>query len=89
MYLRVLVGNTTPEDTGAYQTAVNKTLTKADSLGPVLRVAGGDPAMSAIYYRMSERGSENQMPPIASEEKDETGLAAVETWIRTLPAPSQ
>jgi hypothetical protein len=87
MYLRVLVGDSTPEATSAYETALNQELTKADNLGLALRIAAGDPDMSAIYVRMSQRYSENQMPPIGTEETDETGLAAVAAWIRSLPPP--
>lgn len=85
MYLRVLVGDKTPEATGAYRTALNQKVTKTDI--DLLRIQGGDPASSAIHYRMNVRGSEDQMPPIATENVDMTGLTMVAAWIKKLPAP--
>jgi hypothetical protein len=87
MYLRVLVGDGAPEDTGVYKTAVNKKVTKAEDLGFPLRIAGGDPEKSAVAYRMSVRYTEDQMPPIATNEVDKVGSEAVNAWISTLPHP--
>jgi len=48
------------------------------------RVSPGVPAASAIVARMMTRGSEDAMPPIATEEVDAVGLAAVSAWITAL-----
>ena len=48
------------------------------------RVSPGDPTASAIVARMMTRGSEDAMPPIATEEVDPAGLAAVTAWITSL-----
>jgi hypothetical protein len=52
------------------------------------RVVPGDPEQSAVYFRMSQRGGEepipDQMPPLASELRDEDGLDAVRAWITSL-----
>ena len=48
------------------------------------RVSPGDPAASAIVARMMTRGSDDAMPPIATEEIDPVGLTAVSAWITSL-----
>jgi hypothetical protein len=45
------------------------------------RLVPGDHAASALWYRMSQRGNGDAMPPIYSEAVDDVGLGAVETWI--------
>jgi hypothetical protein len=51
---------------------------------PELRIAPGDPEGSAVYQRMKVRGPLVQMPPLATEEPDATGLTAVASWISAL-----
>ena len=56
------------------------------------RVAGGDTGDSCVHFRMSERGSDttpngNQMPPLASDVVDASGLATIAAWIMGLPPP--
>ncbi len=51
-----------------------------------LRVSPGHPDQSAVIVRMSARGDMNQMPPLATEVVDPTGLDAVRQWIAGLPA---
>lgn len=46
----------------------------------------GSPETSAITVRMGKRDGDEQMPQIATDQIDATGLAAVEAWIRSLPA---
>jgi hypothetical protein len=54
--------------------------------GPLMfRVVSGMPAQSAIVFRMSSRGNDDQMPPYATELPDLTGgLADVIAWINDL-----
>jgi hypothetical protein len=85
MYLRVLTTDATPESTGAYTTALNQELTQAETLGLTYRIAGGDSEMSAVFFRMGERMTENQMPPIATDVVDDEGRTTVGEWIGTLP----
>jgi putative heme-binding domain-containing protein len=47
-------------------------------------IAGGDPHRSTLYYRMSKFGRD-RMPHLGSEWPDETGLAVVHDWIKSLP----
>ena len=49
------------------------------------RVVPGSPDSSAVVARMSMRGSDDQMPPLATEETDPTGLEKVRAWIAALP----
>jgi len=48
------------------------------------RVAAGDPDASAVVARMSTRGNDDQMPPLATEFVDPDGVAAVRAWIASL-----
>jgi hypothetical protein len=50
-----------------------------------LRIAPGSPEKSAIVAAMKTRLT-GQMPPIATREVDVEGVAAVESWVRTLVA---
>jgi hypothetical protein len=36
---------------------------------------------------MNQRMIEDQMPPIATELQDPTGLATISSWIQSLPPP--
>lgn len=51
------------------------------------RIAPGAPEDSLLYQLISQRGTANQMPPIATAVIDEAGAAAVAAWIRRLPPP--
>jgi hypothetical protein len=48
------------------------------------RIVAGDPDASAIYYRMSQRAMNVQMPQLATEKTDPAGLALVRAWIESL-----
>ena len=47
-------------------------------------VAPGHPDASAIAARMAIRGTDDQMPPLATEIVDDDGLATVRAWISGL-----
>jgi hypothetical protein len=95
LILRVLVGQRTAQETGAYTTALNVGVTKPDHMDTPLafRIVGGNIQASAMSYRMALRGmfdgvpAQDQMPPVATEHSDTTGIATVNAWINTLPAP--
>ena len=92
LLLRILVDDMTLEDTGVYQTAINKAPTASMELPVEWRILGGDlggtMTNSAVYYRMNDRGGIDQMPPIASTEKDTEGLALILSWMQSLPPPA-
>jgi len=49
------------------------------------RVVPRDPEASALFHRLSSRGTEAQMPPVATELVDADGQAAITAWIDSLP----
>ncbi|MEP6653286.1 MAG: hypothetical protein ABJA82_08005 [Myxococcales bacterium] len=50
----------------------------------VSRVTPGDPDASALVARMQIRGTDDQMPPLATEVVDPTGLGLLRRWIASL-----
>jgi len=88
MLLRLSVNDLTLEDTDTFATAINQLGTASQEIGYTYRIEGGNPMMSLVWYRMSQRGIEYQMPPIASAVPDtDGGMATIEAWIQSLPAP--
>jgi hypothetical protein len=93
MYLRVLVGTKTVQETDTYKTAVNQLTTDfqvdlVDGGGAAYRIAGHDPADSVIIYSMKQRNdSRYQMPPVGTNLVDDAAVGTISAWIDTLPAP--
>jgi hypothetical protein len=94
LIFKVLVAQKTAQETGAYTTALNVVATKAEHAPDyTYRIYGGDPSKSSASYRMNQRSGIDgvadsaQMPPLATEHPDPTGIAAVNAWIMTLPPP--
>jgi mono/diheme cytochrome c family protein len=79
------VGASSVETTPSYLTAVGQPTQgfAAPFIGG--RIVAGDPAASAVFFRMGERGNNAQMPPLGTEMVDDEGLSAVEAWILSLP----
>jgi hypothetical protein len=88
MTLRLSTTETDPMATAIYQSTVGQALQYWRGGAITERVVPGSPDTSAIVARMSMRGDDNQMPPLATEEVDDTGLAKVRAWIASLPAAS-
>jgi hypothetical protein len=72
---------TTVAATQLVQTTVGVRLQSFMKPGFQYRIVAGDPSASAVYYRMTQRGSLEQMPSLATEVVDDTGVAAVGAWI--------
>jgi mono/diheme cytochrome c family protein len=72
------------EQTAPYQTTIGVALTDWTDQGFESRIVPGDPDGSAIFYRMSQRGSGDQMPPLGTERADDAGRAIVRDWIENL-----
>jgi hypothetical protein len=73
--------------TQSYLSSVGVALTDFrgdDDAGVVDRIEPGDAAHSGLILRMTTRGNDNAMPPIASEIVDDDGVALVSKWIDTL-----
>ena len=79
------VGHAEVADTAAFKTAVAQANRLFNIHGVRQRIAPGNPAGSSIDYRMGERGNNAQMPPVATEQVDEEGRAAVRAWLEALP----
>ena len=73
------------EETATYRTTVGRRLEYWTEHGFEMRVAPGEPEASAILYRLSQRGTAEQMPPIGTDQVDEEGRAIVRRWIASLP----
>lgn len=71
-------------DTPTYKTTVNKPLAAANSTTSTARIVPGKSSESDVFFRMNERGTLTQMPPVGSEVVDATGLGTVKNWIDAL-----
>jgi mono/diheme cytochrome c family protein len=85
MLLRLSVGEHDVATSGLYQSIVGKALQYWRGGAIKERVVAGYPESSAVVARMSARGTDAQMPPLATEFVDPDGLAAVSAWIASLP----
>lgn len=86
MNLRLFVEQiATVEGSPAFTTAVcaemQKPLSSADAI-----VVPGDPESSAMYLRITQRNTEDQMPKIGTELVDTAGVAMVRAWIESIAA---
>jgi hypothetical protein len=75
---------TSVADTSTYKTTVNQALTASNPTPNTFRIVPGNAGQSDVHYRMNQRGELTQMPPLASEIVDPTGLGAVDAWINSL-----
>jgi len=82
--LWVDVGLTKIEETAAWRTAVDQPTQMFKDQHILGRIVPGDPASSAVLYRMNRRGNNGQMPPIASKHVDVTGTDTIASWIEGL-----
>jgi hypothetical protein len=82
--LRLEVSEHAVEDTGIYQSAVQGVLDRWLHKGFDVRIAPGDPDLSAVLARMKLRTKEDAMPPFASERVDTDGVELVRKWIESL-----
>lgn len=83
MDLRLRVTERTVEATATYRTTVGVALQNFLNDGFTWRIAPGDPAASAVLYRMTIRGK-GQMPALGTEQVHTDGVTAVDAWIRAL-----
>jgi hypothetical protein len=84
MVLRLDVEERDPTANKIVQTTVGVPIQQWLNHGFTERIVAGDPDASAIYYRMSQRAMNIQMPQLATEKTDPTGLALVRAWIQSL-----
>lgn len=74
----------TVDETDTYQSAVCVLNQLFNGGGTTHRVLPGNTSVSSVNYRINQRGSSEQMPPIGTEALDATGGAAVQSWISGL-----
>jgi hypothetical protein len=84
MVLRLRVTDRDAASSGVFASIVGKPVTYWRGGAITLRVAPGQPDMSAITVRMQSRGTKDQMPALATEIVDPTGIEAVRAWISSL-----
>ena len=78
------VGLTEVEETAAWRTAVDQPTRFFNDQHVIGLAVPGNPAESALVYRMGQRGNTAQMPPVATEMVDPEGIDVVSAWIEGL-----
>ncbi len=86
MVLRLETDETDVTSSALYRSLVGQPLQYWRGGAITQRIVAGDPDASAIVARMSARGDKDQMPPLATEKTDPTGIAKVRAWIASLPS---
>jgi hypothetical protein len=84
LVLRLTAGERNPQNAPAYQSTVGVPLQNFMDAAYTTRIVAGSPDESALWFRMSERGTRTQMPPLGTEEADATGVDLVRRWIESL-----
>jgi hypothetical protein len=84
MILRLDVEETDATANRVVQSTVGVDLEQWIDKGFDKRIVAGDPAASALFYRISQRTMNVQMPPIATEKTDDTGIELIRAWIQSL-----
>lgn len=82
--LRLVAGERTAENTPAYLTTIDVPLQNFTDTVLTTRVVPGEPEQSALWFRMTERGTRTEMPPLASDQADALGVDLVRQWIEQL-----
>jgi len=84
MVLRLGAFETDAATTQIAQTTVGVPLVHWVDQGFADRIVAGVPDQSAVLYRMTQRTMLAQMPPLATEFPDDTGIAVIRAWIESL-----
>ena len=84
MILRLDVGERDAATTQIVQTTVGVELEQWIDRGYTYRIVAGDPDQSALFYRITQRTMQVQMPPLATEHTDDTAIALLRSWIESL-----
>ncbi|WP_394821835.1 hypothetical protein [Pendulispora albinea] len=81
MVLRLSVSERDPLGTQIHKTTFGVPLQRPQNAPYPLRLVSRHADQSGLIYRMSTRGTHEQMPPIATEKVDTQGLGAVTAWV--------
>jgi hypothetical protein len=78
---------TSASRTPSYATTVGQDvdLTIEGPQGYPVIITPGSPETSALFIRVTSRGPDYSMPPLASERVDETATQLLHQWITSLP----
>ncbi len=82
--LRLFVGQSTVEETGAYTTTVGTVMKHPLPEGVTDVLVNGDPEQSGLWRRMARRDYYG-MPPTGTQVVDDAGLETIRQWIVGLP----
>jgi hypothetical protein len=82
--LRLYTSDQSVTQTDAWTTAVGQPLAYWTDQGFTYRIVPGNPAASALHYRMTVRGDDRQMPPDFTEVADSAGSALIASWINSM-----
>jgi hypothetical protein len=82
--LRLVAGERTARNTPTYLTTIDVPLQNFMDTTLTTRVVPGEPEQSALWFRMTERGTRTQMPPLSSDQADALGVDLVRQWIEQL-----
>jgi hypothetical protein len=85
IFLRVLVGHKTIQETDVFKTSVGKPHSwegLSTDVGILNRIEPGNSARSELVYRLRLRGAA-QMPPIATKLVDERDIGCQRQWLPT------
>jgi hypothetical protein len=85
MDLRLNIDDFSAPMTAAYRTTIGQSTFSYNNPMFKVRVAPHDPAASALMFRMKARGIKDQMPSLATEMVDPTGIEVITRWIESLP----
>lgn len=84
LVLRLDVDERDAATTQIVQSTVGVALQHWTGHGFTNRIVAGDPDRSAVFYRITQRALNLQMPPVATEKTDAAGIALVRAWIESL-----
>ena len=76
---------TDPAATLLYATTLNQPLEYYANPMFQYRIVPGNADLSELPFRMSQRGTMDQMPPLATKHPDLAGVQLVRSWINALP----
>ena len=85
MDLRLNVDDFSAPMTAAYRTTIGQSTFSYNNPMFKVLVAPHDPAASALMFRVKSRGTKDQMPSLATEMVDPTGIEVIQRWIESLP----
>ena len=85
LVLRLKVGDRAAETSDIWTSVVGKPLDHWHRPSYTTRVVAGMPEMSGLVARTKIRGTNDQMPPLATEVVDPVGVALITAWVTAIP----